>query len=133
TVNLGLEQKLYLRSLEARRDWGYARAYVEAMWRMLQQDATDDYVIATGETHTVQEFLEEAFACAALDWREHVGIDARYYRPAEVDLLVGDAAKARRVLGWEARTRFREVVRRMFEADLELARAHAAAQASIGR
>ena len=132
-VKLGLQKKLYLGNLEARRDWGYAPEYVEAMWRMLQHDAPDDYVIATGETHSVQEFLEEAFACAGLDWREHVGIDARYYRPAEVDLLVGDASKARRVLGWEARTRFREVVRRMFEADLELARAHAAAQASIGR
>src|SRR3989442_14696538 len=132
-VKLGLQKKLYLGNLEARRDWGYAPADVEAMWRMLQHDAPDDYVIATGETHSVREFLEEAFACAGLDWREHVGIDARYYRPAEVDLLVGDAAKARRVLGWEARTRFREVVRRMFEADLELARAHAAAQASIGR
>jgi GDPmannose 4,6-dehydratase len=132
-IKLGLQKKLYLGNLEARRDWGYAPEYVEAMWRMLQHDAPDDYVIATGETHSVQEFLEEAFACAGLDWREHVGIDARYYRPAEVDLLVGDASKARRVLGWEARTRFREVVRRMFEADLELARAHAAAQASIGR
>jgi GDPmannose 4,6-dehydratase len=121
-IKLGLQQKLYLGNLEARRDWGYAPEYVDAMWRMLQQETPDDYVVATGQTHSVQEFLEEAFASVDLDWRTYVGIDPRYYRPAEVDLLVGDASKARRVLGWEARTHFRELVRLMVAADMEAAR-----------
>src|SRR5262245_41907734 len=110
-IKLGQQKKLYLGNLDAQRDWGYAPEYVEAMWRMLQQNTPDDYVIATGETHTVREFLEEAFACVDLDWEEHVGIDSRYYRPAEVDVLVGDASKAKRELSWEARTRFRDLVR----------------------
>jgi GDPmannose 4,6-dehydratase len=118
-IKLGQQKKLYLGNLDAQRDWGYAPEYVDAMWRMLQQDTPDDYVIATGETHTVREFLEEAFACVDLDWEEHVGIDPRYYRPAEVDVLVGDASKARRELKWEARTRFRDLVRLMVDADLE--------------
>ena len=130
-IKLGLQKKLYLGNLDAQRDWGYAPEYVDAMWRMLQQDAPDDYVIATGETHTVREFLEEAFACVDLDWEEHVGIDPRYYRPAEVDLLVGDASKAKRDLSWEAGTRFRDLVRIMVEADLEQLGAPARASSSI--
>ena len=115
----GLQDKLYLGNLEARRDWGYAREYVEAMWLMLQQDKPDDYVIATGETHSVDEFLTAAFAYAGLDREKHVQIDARYYRPAEVDLLIGDASKARRQLGWAPKTRFPELVKLMVDADIE--------------
>lgn len=118
----GLQDKLYLGNLEARRDWGYAREYVEAMWLMLQQDKPDDYVIATGETHSVDEFLTAAFAYAGLDREKHVQIDARYYRPAEVDLLIGDASKARRQLGWAPKTRFPELVKLMVDADIELLR-----------
>jgi len=124
-IKLGLQDKLYLGNLDARRDWGYAPEYVEAMWLMLQQDEPDDYVIATGETHSVREFLEEAFSLLDLDWREYVRIDPRYYRPTEVDLLVGDASRAREKLGWEPRVRFKELVRIMVEADLELARREA--------
>jgi len=118
-IKEGLQDKVYLGNLEARRDWGYAPEYVEAMWLMLQQDAPDDYVIATGETHSVREFLDEAFSYAGLDWHKHVEKDPRYCRPAEVDLLVGDASKAKRSLGWEPRTRFKELVRIMVDADLE--------------
>jgi GDPmannose 4,6-dehydratase len=121
-IKAGHQQKLYLGNLEARRDWGYAPEYVEAMWRMLQHDVPDDFVIATGETHSVQDFLEEAFSCVDLDWRQHVEISPEYFRPAEVDLLVGDASKAKRVLGWEAAVKFQELVRLMVEADLELAK-----------
>src|SRR5438876_3384143 len=96
----GQQQKLYLGNLEAKRDWGYAPEYVEAMWLMLQQDTPNDYVIATGETHTVREFVEEAFAYVDLHWKDYVRIDPHYYRPTEVDLLAGDASKAKRVLGW---------------------------------
>src|SRR4030095_1156389 len=119
----GVQKKLDRGNLEARRDWGYAPEYVEAMWMMLQQDNPDDYVIATGETHSVREFLEEAFSCVGLDWERHVSIDPRYYRPSEVDLLVGNAAKAGRVLGWEPRTRFRKLVALMVDADLKAIRA----------
>ncbi len=118
-IKLGLQEKLYLGNLEARRDWGYAPDYVEAMWRMLQQDAPDDYVLATGETHSVQEFLEAAFAHVDLDWRPYVEIDSRYFRPTEVDALLGDASKARRVLGWEPKVSFGELVRIMVDADLQ--------------
>jgi len=114
----GAQQKLYLGNLEAKRDWGYAAEYVEAMWLMLQQDEPDDYVIATGETHSVHEFVEIAFGLVGLDWSDHVEIDARYYRPTEVDELLGDASKAKRVLGWSPRTTFRDLVRIMLEADL---------------
>jgi len=117
-IYLGVEDKLYLGNLEARRDWGFAGDYVEAMWRMLQQDEPGDYVIGTGESHTVREFVETAFAAAGLDWREHVRIDPRYYRPAEVDDLRADVSKARRVLGWAPRVSFRELVRMMVEADI---------------
>ncbi len=115
----GLQNKLYLGNLEARRDWGYAPEYVEAMWMMLQQDAADDYVIATGETHSIREFLEEAFGLAGLDWNRYVEIDPRYYRPAEVDLLVGDASKAKQALGWTPKTKFKDLVKLMVEADIK--------------
>jgi len=117
-IKAGLQDKLYLGNLDARRDWGYAKEYVEAMWLMLQQEEPDDYVIATGETHSVREFLEEAFHHADLDWREYVEHDARYERPAEVDLLIGDAAKAKRKLGWEPHTTFHELVRLMVDEEI---------------
>jgi GDPmannose 4,6-dehydratase len=120
-IKAGLQDKLYLGNLDAKRDWGYAKEYVEAMWLMLQQDKPDDYVIATGETHSVGQFLEEAFSYAGLDWHKHLEIDPKYYRPTEVDLLVGDATKARKKLGWEARTSFNRLVRLMMDADLSLA------------
>lgn len=119
-IKAGLQDKLYLGNLNAKRDWGYAKEYVEAMWLMLQQDAPDDYVIATGETHSVRDFLEEAFAYAGLDWQAHVEIDPKYYRPAEVDLLIGDAGKAKSKMGWEPKTTFRDLVRLMVDADLKL-------------
>ena len=114
----GRAEKLYLGNLDAQRDWGYAPEYVEAMWLMLQQERPDDYVIATGEAHTVREFVEEAFRLAGLDWREHVEIDARYYRPTEVDELLGDPTKAATDLGWRPRTTFAQLVRMMLTADL---------------
>jgi GDPmannose 4,6-dehydratase len=117
-IKAGLQDKLYLGNLNAKRDWGYAKEYVEAMWRMLQQEEPDDYVIATGETHAVREFVEEAFAYAGLDWRDHVEIDPKYYRPSEVDLLVGDASKAKRVLEWEPKTTFKDLVSLMVDADM---------------
>src|SRR5499427_1784302 len=117
-IKLGLRNKLYLGNLDARRDWGHAKDFVEAMWLMLQQDEPDDYVIATGETHSVREFLDEAFGYLDLDWKQFVEIDPRYFRPAEVDLLIGDASKARRKLGWEPKITFKELVRKMVDADL---------------
>ena len=114
----GKEEHLYLGNLEARRDWGYAPEYVEAMWRMLQQESPDDYVIATGEMHSVQELVEGAFGLVGLDWNKHVRIDERYFRPTEVDELQGDASKARRVLGWAPTVTFEGLVRIMLEADL---------------
>jgi GDPmannose 4,6-dehydratase len=120
-----LQDALYLGNLDARRDWGYAKEYVEVMWLMLQQDAPDDYVVATNETHSVREFCAEAFALLDLDWERYVRLDKRYERPAEVDLLIGDASKARQRLGWEPRVRFKELVRLMVEADLELAKREA--------
>ncbi|HEY1171451.1 MAG TPA: GDP-mannose 4,6-dehydratase [Verrucomicrobiae bacterium] len=119
-IRAGLQQKLYLGNLEAKRDWGYAKEYVEAMWLMLQQPEPDDYVIATNETHSVQEFLEVAFGCVGLDWRKYVEIDPRYYRPAEVDLLIGDASKAKKKLGWAPKTTFAELARLMTESDVKL-------------
>jgi len=121
-IKAGLEEKVYLGNLDAKRDWGYAKEYVEAMWLMLQQEEPDDYVIATGETHSVRELLEETFSYAGLDWRKHLTIDERYYRPAEVDLLIGDPGKAKRKLGWEAKTQFKDLVRLMVDADMETAR-----------
>jgi GDPmannose 4,6-dehydratase len=118
-IKLGLAKEVRLGNLEARRDWGYAGDYVRAMWLMLQQDAPDDYVIATGETHSVQEFCQEAFGYLNLDWRDYVVQDAKYYRPAEVDLLVGDASKAGQKLGWEPTVDFRGLVRLMVDADMQ--------------
>ncbi len=120
-IKLGLQEKLYLGNLDARRDWGHAVDYVRAMWLMIQADEPDDYVIATGESHSVRDFLDQAFGYLDLDWKEHVDIDPRYYRPAEVDVLMGDASKARRVLGWEPTISFKELVTLMVEHDLELA------------
>ena len=117
-IKAGLQDKLYLGNLEAKRDWGYAKEYVEAMWLMLQQETPDDYVIATGETHSVREFLHEAFSHAGLDWEKYVVHDARYERPAEVELLIGDASKAKAKLGWEPRTTFHELVRLMVEEEI---------------
>jgi len=119
-IKLGLQDKLKLGNLEAKRDWGFAGDYVEAMWRMLQQDQPEDFVIATGETHRVKDFLEIAFQEAGLDdWEKYIEIDPKYFRPAEVDLLVGDPSKAKKILGWEPRTDFRSLVKMMVEADLK--------------
>ncbi len=119
-IAAGLQKKLYMGNLDAKRDWGYAKEYVEAMWIMLQQDQPDDYVIATNETHSVREFLELAFAKVNLNWQEFVEIDERYYRPAEVDLLIGDYSKAKQKLGWSPKTTFAELVKLMVEADIQL-------------
>ena len=119
-IKLGLSQELPIGNMEAKRDWGFARDYVWAMWLMLQQQEPDDYVIATGETHSVKEFIEAAFACVDLDWRDHVVVDQRFYRPAEVNVLMGDYSKARRDLGWEPSVRFDELVEMMVRTDMEL-------------
>ncbi len=121
-IKLGLASELRLGNLQSKRDWGYAGDFVRAMWLMLQQPKPDDYVIGTGETHTVQEFVEIAFDYLALDWRRHVVVDAQLYRPAEVDLLLADASKARAVLGWEPEVTFQELVRMMVDSDLQLIR-----------
>jgi GDPmannose 4,6-dehydratase len=113
------QEYLYLGNLEAKRDWGYAPEYVKAMWLMLQQDKPDDYVIGTGETHSVKEFLVEAFSYAGLDWQEYVKIDSRYFRPLEVEMLVADASKAKRKLGWAPKVTFKELVKIMVDADME--------------
>jgi GDPmannose 4,6-dehydratase len=131
-IKVGLQEKLYLGNLDARRDWGFAGDYVEAMWLMLQQSQPDDYVIATGETHSVREFLEEAFEYVHLDWRKYVETDPRYFRPNEVDVLLGDSSKARKDLGWKPRMQFKELVRTMVKADLEV-ESKAARLAAIGR
>ena len=120
-IKLGLQEKLYLGNLDAQRDWGYAKEYVEMMWLMLQQDNPDDYVIATNETHSVKEFVIETFNQLDLDWEKYVEYDDRYERPAEVDLLIGDPAKAKKQLGWEPKVKFKELVKIMVEADLKLA------------
>jgi len=120
-IKLGLQDKLYLGNLDAKRDWGFAGDYVEAMWLMLQQDRPDDYVIATGESHSVREFVEAVFDYLGLDWQKYVAIDRRYFRPTEVDHLQGDAGKARRILRWKPKVKFKELVRMMTDADMELA------------
>jgi GDPmannose 4,6-dehydratase len=127
-IKAGLQDKVYLGNLDAKRDWGYAKEYVEAMWLMLQQPQPDDYVVATGETHSVREFLEVAFGHAGLDWHQHVEIDARYFRPAEVDLLIGDYSKAKARLGWEPQTRFNDLTKLMVDADIELLRKYRAGE-----
>ena len=124
-IKLGLQESLYMGNLDAQRDWGYAKEYVEMMWVMLQQDKPDDYVVATNETHTVKEFIQETFGLLNLDWEKYVKYDARYERPAEVELLIGNPAKAKQQLGWEPKVKFKELVRIMTEADLELAKREA--------
>jgi len=121
-IKEGLQEAVYLGNLEARRDWGYAGDYVEAMWLMLQQEEAQDYVVATGETHSVREFVEETFGLLDLDWKKYVRIDPRYFRPTEVDLLLGDSTKARTLLGWQLTVSFRELIKMMVEADRKLAR-----------
>jgi len=123
-IKQGREKALRLGNLDAKRDWGYAKDYVEAMWRILQQEKPGDYVVATGETHSVREFCEEAFGCVGLDWKDFVKVDPKYFRPAEVDLLLGDASKARRELGWKPRVTFKELAKLMVDADLESAGKH---------
>jgi len=117
-IKYGVQQRLFLGNLNALRDWGYAPDYVQAMWLMLQQDRPDDYVIGTGEAHTVREFVELAFASADMDWREYVDVDPRYFRPAEVDYLCADASKANRILKWEPTVTFIELIRIMVDADI---------------
>jgi GDPmannose 4,6-dehydratase len=119
-IKLGVQKELFLGNLDAKRDWGYAPEYVEGMWRIVQLGEGDDFVLATGETHTVREFVEAAFAHANLDWKQFVKHDPRYERPAEVDLLLGDASKAKKILGWEPKVRFHELVRIMVNADMDL-------------
>ncbi|MEW6680486.1 MAG: GDP-mannose 4,6-dehydratase [bacterium] len=118
-IKLGLQKKLYLGNLEAKRDWGYAPEFCEAMWLILQQEKPDDYVIATGETHSVREFVEEAFSYVGLYWKEFVEIDPRYFRPTEVEVLIGDASKAKKKLNWKPKVTFKELVKIMVDADME--------------
>ena len=124
-IKMGLQDSIYLGNLDAQRDWGYAKEYVEMMWLMLQQDQPDDYVVATNETHSVKEFCQETFGLLGLDWEKHVKYDQRYERPAEVDLLIGDPAKAKKQLGWQPKVLFKDLVKIMVEADLELAKREA--------
>lgn len=130
-IKMGLQDKLYLGNLDAQRDWGYAKEYVEAMWLMLQQDSGDDYVMATNETHSVKEFVQETFALLDLDWEKYVDYDKRYERPSEVDLLIGDASKAKRLLDWEPKVRFKDLVKIMVDSDLVLAKQELAYQQAI--
>jgi GDPmannose 4,6-dehydratase len=125
-IKAGLQDKLFMGNLEARRDWGYAKEYVEAMWLMLQQSEPDDYVVATGETHSVKDFLKLAFGHVGLDWEKYVEIDPKFYRPAEVDQLVGDATKAHKKLGWTPKTKFADLVRLMVDADMQLLKSQSA-------
>jgi GDPmannose 4,6-dehydratase len=118
-IKFGLQDKLYLGNLEAKRDWGYAPDYVEAMWLMLQQDKPEDFVIATGESHSVKEFLYEAFSYAGLDWKQYVEIDRKYFRPTEVEFLQGDASKANKILGWRPKVSFKELIKIMIDADIK--------------
>jgi GDPmannose 4,6-dehydratase len=129
-IKMGLQEHLYLGNMDAKRDWGYAKEYVEMMWMMLQQDNPDDYVVATNETHTVKEFVQETFSRLDMDWEKYVKYDARYERPAEVELLIGDPAKAKRQLGWEPKVKFKELVHIMVDADLELAKREARVKAA---
>lgn len=131
-IKMGLQDKLYLGNLDAKRDWGYAKEYIEAMWLMLQQDTGDDYVMATNETHSVKEFVQETFSLLDLDWEAYVDYDKRYERPTEVDLLIGDPAKAKRQLDWEPKVRFKDLVKIMVESDLELAKKESAYKEATG-
>ena len=130
-IQAGLQDKLFLGNLDAKRDWGYAKEYVEAMWLMLQQDRPDDYVVATNETHSVREFLDVAFSHAGLDWRQHVAIDENYFRPAEVDLLIGDYSKAKQKLGWQPKTTFNALARLMVDADIQMVKDHLAGKGRV--
>jgi len=121
-IKLGLQEKLYLGNLDARRDWGFAGDFVESMWLILQQEKPDDYVIATGEMHSVREFLDEVFGYLDMDWKKYVEIDQRYFRPTEVDILLGDSSKARKVLNWQPKVTFKELAKMMTDADMEIAR-----------
>lgn len=129
-IKMGLQEKLYLGNLDAKRDWGYAKEYVEAMWLMLQQDSGDDYVMATNETHSVKDFVKETFSLLDLDWEKYVDYDKRYERPTEVDLLIGDPSKAKLKLNWEPKVKFKELVKIMVDSDLELAKNEAAYKAA---
>ncbi len=131
-IKMGLQDKLFLGSLDAKRDWGFAGEYVEAMWLMMQQERPGDFVIATGETHSVREFCEEAFALLDLDWEKYVQHDSRYERPSDVELLIGDASKAKRELNWEPKIKFKDLVRIMVESDLKMARQELAMRQSAG-
>ena len=131
-IKQGMQKELFLGNLDAKRDWGYAPVYVEGMWRIVQLGEGDDFVLATGETHTVREFVEAAFAHADLDWKQFVKHDPRYERPAEVDLLLGDASKAKKILGWEPKVRFDELVRIMVDADMDLL-SHNTARKHLGK
>jgi GDPmannose 4,6-dehydratase len=130
-IKAGLQKRLYLGNLDAKRDWGYAKEYVEAMWLMLQQAEADDYVIATNETHSIREFLDIAFEYAGMEWKKYVEIDPRYYRPAEVDLLIGDYSKAKQKLGWEPKTKFVDLVKLMVDADIKLLKDHMEGRAKV--
>jgi GDPmannose 4,6-dehydratase len=130
-IKAGLQKKLALGNLDSKRDWGYAKEYVEAMWLILQQPEPDDYVIATNETHSIREFLDVAFEHVGLDWKKYVEIDPRYYRPAEVDLLIGDYSKAKKKLGWEPKTKFSELVKLMVDADVKLLKDHMEGKARV--
>ncbi len=129
-IKLGLQDKLYLGNLDAKRDWGYAKDYVRGMWMMLQHDTPDDYVLATGETYTIRQFLDYTFEHLELDWKDYVETDPRYFRPTEVDLLLGDYSKAKNVLGWEPETSCQELAKLMVDHDLELARREASREAT---
>ena len=120
-IKLGLQDKIYLGNLDAKRDWGFAGDYVEAMWMILQHDTPDDFVIATGETYSVREFVERVFEKLGLDYHRHVEIDERYFRPTEVDVLLGDSTKAQKILGWKPKTNFDQLIDMMLETDLKLA------------
>jgi GDPmannose 4,6-dehydratase len=130
-IKLGLQKRLALGNLDSKRDWGYAKEYVEAMWLMLQQPEGDDYVVATNETHTIAECLDVAFGAVGLNWRDHVDIDSRFFRPAEVDLLIGDPAKAKRKLGWEPKTKFKALIELMVDADVRLLKDQMAGKAIL--
>jgi GDPmannose 4,6-dehydratase len=119
-IKAGKQKELFLGNLDAERDWGYAPEYIEAMWMILQQERPDDFVLGTGESHSVREFLEEAFSYVSLDWRDYIKTDPHYYRPTEVDYLLADPAKAKQMLGWEPKVKFHELIKIMVDADLEL-------------